>query len=169
MARRTWGIVEQKQVAARQGWRCNVCQELLPSSFQLDHIVPLSCSGSNDVSNAQALCGTCHADKTQQECLARTQRARVAVVAAKLRAARESTMEDNPFAQFAYLPGVCTPQPRSQHSTTKPATASKHSSKTTASSRTIGHQSLLRRARQTTPYKPAAGCVIPNSTFGHEA
>lgn len=164
MARRTWGIVEQKQVAARQGWCCNVCQELLPSSFQLDHVVPLSCAGSNHVSNAQALCGTCHADKTQRESLARTQRARVAVVAAKLRAAREpSTMEDNPFAQFAYLPGVGAPQHRSQHSTITPATASRQRSRTTIASGSIRRRSLC-RARQTTPYKPVLRCLVPKST-----
>ena len=56
-----------KEVGASQKWRCNVCGDLLKSTFQLDHRIPLHKGGSNDVSNFQALCCECHAKKTQEE------------------------------------------------------------------------------------------------------
>ena len=64
---RTWGTSEQKIVAAAQQWKCLSCNELLPPSFELDHVTPLWKGGSNDLSNAAALCGTCHNSKTQRE------------------------------------------------------------------------------------------------------
>lgn len=70
--KRTWGASEQKIVAARQGWKCAGCANLLPPSFQLDHITPL-CDGGADCieTNAQCLCSNCHANKTQAENVAR--------------------------------------------------------------------------------------------------
>ena len=56
-----------KEVGASQKWRCNMCGDLLKSTFQLDHRIPLHKGGSNDVSNFQALCCECHAKKTQEE------------------------------------------------------------------------------------------------------
>lgn len=54
-------------VAARQEWRCNVCDCILPASFQVDHIKQRSKGGSNEHTNLQALCPNCHADKTWLE------------------------------------------------------------------------------------------------------
>lgn len=122
MPRRTWGPAEQKTVAARQKWTCACCTSLLSASFQLDHIVPLWDGGEDNFeTNAQALCGTCHADKTQREQMERTSRRRasvaVAIASAKRQSAvaiasakRQPTVEDavasNPFMCFAYMPGV---------------------------------------------------------------
>jgi hypothetical protein len=58
---------ERMQLAARQNWKCDYCDSLLPSSFQIDHIIPLHLNGPHSMDNAHALCGTCHADKTQVE------------------------------------------------------------------------------------------------------
>jgi 5-methylcytosine-specific restriction endonuclease McrA len=67
VATRSVGAKRKKDVAAGQHWRCNRCNALLASSYQVDHIVPLHKGGSNDVANLQALCEECHADKTARE------------------------------------------------------------------------------------------------------
>lgn len=66
-AKRIWGSVEARLVGARQSWRCAMCEQMLPGSFQLDHRVPLWKDGTNELSNAQALCSTCHSNKTLLE------------------------------------------------------------------------------------------------------
>ncbi len=58
---------ERMQIGARQNWKCDYCGSLLSSSFQIDHIIPLHWNGPHSMDNAHALCGTCHADKTQVE------------------------------------------------------------------------------------------------------
>ena len=57
----------KKIVAGSQEWKCAICEVLLPSSFQVDHAVPLWKGGSNEQSNLRALCPGCHASKTQCE------------------------------------------------------------------------------------------------------
>tara|TARA_B110000285_G_C14768249_1_gene442783 strand:- start:175 stop:603 length:429 start_codon:yes stop_codon:yes gene_type:complete len=54
----------KKYVASNQQWRCNYCKNLLDSSFETDHIIPLYKNGNNDISNLQALCRNCHGKKT---------------------------------------------------------------------------------------------------------
>lgn len=69
---RTWGVAVQKIVGARQKWRCATCNILLPSSYEVDHVKPLWDGGPNCFeTNAQALCPTCHATKTQLESIQR--------------------------------------------------------------------------------------------------
>ena len=58
---------EKKVVAARQGWTCSNCSQLLPAAYQVDHTVPLCDGGSDDISNCTAMCANCHAAKTQLE------------------------------------------------------------------------------------------------------
>jgi len=58
-------------VAARQGWRCSDCSQLLSSAFEVDHTVALVDGGEDAVSNATAMCANCHARKTQREHIAR--------------------------------------------------------------------------------------------------
>ena len=58
----------KKQVAYEQEYKCNVCKYLLPSSYQIDHVIPHSISGDDSRANLVALCPTCHANKTQKEC-----------------------------------------------------------------------------------------------------
>lgn len=57
----------RKVVAANQRWQCAHCKELLPASFEIDHIIPVSQGGSSDVSNLAALCPNCHKEKTTKE------------------------------------------------------------------------------------------------------
>jgi len=72
-SRRTWGVAEQKIVASRQKWSCAHCLCLLPSSFELDHRIPLWAGGPDCwETNADALCPTCHANKTQREAIERS-------------------------------------------------------------------------------------------------
>ena len=66
-SRRLLSEAVKKQVAYRQQWKCSVCRELLPPSYQIDHTIPLCDGGADDESNTTAMCPTCHANKTQQE------------------------------------------------------------------------------------------------------
>ena len=63
----------KKTVAASQKWQCNICHELLESTFQVDHIRDLQFGGSNARDNLQALCVGCHAKKTQEAHLRKRQ------------------------------------------------------------------------------------------------
>ena len=70
---RTWSASILKSVAHRQEWCCKHCRAMLPPSFQIDHVVPLWAGGEDcHETNAEALCPTCHATKTQKENLQRT-------------------------------------------------------------------------------------------------
>jgi 5-methylcytosine-specific restriction endonuclease McrA len=69
-------------VAARHGWRCTGCTELLDATYHVDHIVPLWAGGDDTPEQCQPLCPNCHARKTQAEAIARGERNR------RLRAAR---------------------------------------------------------------------------------
>ena len=56
--------------AARAGWQCFRCGELVDSFYEIDHHVPLHLGGSNEPENLVLLCLGCHRDKTQEEMLA---------------------------------------------------------------------------------------------------
>jgi Zn finger protein HypA/HybF involved in hydrogenase expression len=62
--KRSVSETKKKFVASRQQWKCLECQESLPGTFQVDHIVPLENYGTNDIQNLRALCPNCHAAKT---------------------------------------------------------------------------------------------------------
>uniref|UniRef100_A0A6C0EDG0 HNH nuclease domain-containing protein n=1 Tax=viral metagenome TaxID=1070528 RepID=A0A6C0EDG0_9ZZZZ len=49
-----------------QNNKCNICKNEL-STKHFDHIKPLSNGGSNEIENIQALCVSCHLDKTKNE------------------------------------------------------------------------------------------------------
>lgn len=57
----------KKIVASKQSWKCKECDELLPSSYQVDHIIPFSISQNDEKDNLVALCPNCHSIKTQRE------------------------------------------------------------------------------------------------------
>lgn len=57
----------KKTVAHSQSWKCNICQGLLPSTYQIDHVVPHSIIFDDSFDNLQALCPNCHSKKTQSE------------------------------------------------------------------------------------------------------
>ena len=56
-----------KKIAAGQQFRCAMCKKLLQEDWEIDHIVSLQRSGSNDLSNLQALHKRCHAYKNHIE------------------------------------------------------------------------------------------------------
>ena len=56
-----------KSVGAKYKWRCAMCGELLGPDFEVDHIVPLSEGGSNDIANLQCLHKKCHLLKSSFE------------------------------------------------------------------------------------------------------
>lgn len=58
---------EKKFVSSKQDWKCGVCNNTLPPSYQVDHIIPFSICGNDDIDNLMSLCPTCHANKTQIE------------------------------------------------------------------------------------------------------
>ena len=57
----------KRRVAAAYGWRCAQCDEMLASTYQIDHRVPLWKGGGNGFDNLQPLCADDHAKKTQLE------------------------------------------------------------------------------------------------------
>jgi 5-methylcytosine-specific restriction endonuclease McrA len=57
----------KRVIAASQQWRCNICTQLLPACYEIDHIIPLFREGSNDSNNLQALCRNCHGVKSMKE------------------------------------------------------------------------------------------------------
>jgi hypothetical protein len=60
----------KRYVAASQSWMCaGRCGQLLPASFEVDHIVRLDRGGDNNVTNLVALCRNCHGHKTFVEML----------------------------------------------------------------------------------------------------
>lgn len=72
--RRTFTETIKKKIAASQRWVCSACDELLESTYQVDHTVPLWAGGEDSLDNATAMCVSCHARKTQNEALERNNR-----------------------------------------------------------------------------------------------
>ncbi len=59
--RKKFSPLVSKQIAARQHFRCSLCNRMFDDQlWDLDHIVPLFRGGSNDLSNIRALCRACH-------------------------------------------------------------------------------------------------------------
>ena len=58
---------DKKRIASKQKWKCNKCEKLLPTRYHIDHKKRFSGGGSDKESNLQALCGTCHDIKTEEE------------------------------------------------------------------------------------------------------
>jgi hypothetical protein len=81
MERRHLSDVQRRMIAQRQGWRCNLCTELLPVFYHVDHQFALGnckyltamyapdkiASMLHDKSNLQVLCTNCHAVKTWRD------------------------------------------------------------------------------------------------------
>lgn len=65
--KRTLTSADKKRIAAKQKWRCKICGHTLPVRYHIDHIKEFSKHGSDKESNLQALCGTCHDNKTEED------------------------------------------------------------------------------------------------------
>ena len=66
---RTVSETTKKTIGARQEWKCSgsKCNLILPSTYQIDHIIPHSISNDDSEENLQAMCPNCHSLKTQRE------------------------------------------------------------------------------------------------------
>ena len=62
--RRQVTVRTKKEVAARAGWRCQVCATMVNANFEIDHVTPLYRAGDNSIDNLQLLCPDCHRTKT---------------------------------------------------------------------------------------------------------
>jgi 5-methylcytosine-specific restriction endonuclease McrA len=68
MTHRSWCESQKRRCAARNEWKCGICQCILPSTYEVDHIIPLHRGGLDDIeTNAMVCCPNCHRDKTQKE------------------------------------------------------------------------------------------------------
>ena len=65
--RRHFNAHVKRIVAARGGWRCGACGDVLDATYECDHIVPLHRGGEDTVEALVALCCPCHRAKTQRE------------------------------------------------------------------------------------------------------
>jgi len=59
--------VERNKIAFKQKWTCAMCRQLLPPTFEIDHIIALCNGGKDQTGNMQALCNNCHAAKTSTD------------------------------------------------------------------------------------------------------
>lgn len=59
------------RLAAKQAWKCNLCDATLDEAFHVDHIQPWAETFNDDDSNLQVLCPPCHLAKTSEENSAR--------------------------------------------------------------------------------------------------
>ena len=87
-----------KMVAARQAWRCQTCNVVLPSAYEIDHVEPLWRRGGDNIHNLQALCPNCHAIKTQRESVERIEAART-----RAKTAQYDTREDKYLSKDAVM------------------------------------------------------------------
>jgi 5-methylcytosine-specific restriction endonuclease McrA len=55
------------RLAAKQNWKCNLCDSQLNEAFHADHINPWSQSFDDSDENVQVICVPCHLEKTSQE------------------------------------------------------------------------------------------------------
>jgi 5-methylcytosine-specific restriction endonuclease McrA len=62
------------RIAARQGFKCALCDEVLGDAIDVDHKVALSAGGSNSFQNLQVLHLHCHRLKSNMESSARNAR-----------------------------------------------------------------------------------------------
>jgi 5-methylcytosine-specific restriction endonuclease McrA len=67
--KRSVSEARKKYVAASQGWRCKICNQILSSTYQADHILPIHKGGSNEIENIRVICVFCHANLTQRDAL----------------------------------------------------------------------------------------------------
>lgn len=59
----------RKQTLNRDNWLCCECARngKVKPATEVDHIIPLSKGGTNDLSNLQSLCHECHTAKTHSD------------------------------------------------------------------------------------------------------
>lgn len=51
----------------RQNWKCAACNISIRKRRHIDHVIPLSRGGSNDIANLQGLCPACNCSKNAKD------------------------------------------------------------------------------------------------------
>jgi 5-methylcytosine-specific restriction endonuclease McrA len=64
MKRRFATKTQRTNLYILQDGLCAICQSSLEDSFEVDHIQPFSEKGVTEIWNLQALCKSCHLEKT---------------------------------------------------------------------------------------------------------
>ena len=62
---RSLSVIRKNQVARSGEWKCGICRQLLPASFEIDHIIPVCVLQRDEF--LWALCNSCHATKSRLE------------------------------------------------------------------------------------------------------
>lgn len=65
-----YGFTEYEKfaIASAHNYQCNICQTTLEDrEFDIDHITPIANGGTNQISNLQPLCKSCHKEKCKTE------------------------------------------------------------------------------------------------------
>ncbi len=57
----------KKRIAARDKWRCQICQQLVSANYEIDHITPQGLGGTHDPSNLRTLCRGCRGSVAAQQ------------------------------------------------------------------------------------------------------
>lgn len=69
--KRAYSTTHRIEIAYKSKYRCNMCDMILPPTFECDHIVELQDGGMDTYENLQAVCNNCHAKKTRANVLRR--------------------------------------------------------------------------------------------------
>lgn len=69
--KRKYSTTHRIEIAYKSKYRCNMCNILLPPTFEVDHIIELQDGGKDVYENLQALCPNCHASKSRANILRR--------------------------------------------------------------------------------------------------
>lgn len=59
---RAWEVAQLLQ--DQRGFCAGCGSKLYPGAFEADHVIPLSCGGTNALTNFQLICRPCHSEKT---------------------------------------------------------------------------------------------------------
>lgn len=94
--KRAYSTTHRIEIAYRTKYKCNMCDCLLPPTFEIDHIKELRDGGKDEYNNLQALCNNCHAKKTRANTLKRN------VVFKKEFGKRARDMEKQSFERFQH-------------------------------------------------------------------
>ena len=84
MKRKRLSAQARFRVLHEQDFKCALCTCKIPLQYHIDHIVPLWNGGTNERSNLQGVCVSCHDEKTGTEtrvrCAQRRSRRRLTIM-----------------------------------------------------------------------------------------